>query len=188
MIDDASLNVWFCQEVLPLEAALTYFIRSNWRVAEDVSDFRQEVYTLALTGARREFPHHTRQYVYAIARNLLINHAKRSRIVSFEQVADLESVPRDVDLLATEHQLSARDELRRAQAGLDALPPRCREVVRLRKVEGLTTREASERLGVSVDTIERQLVMGMRALVDFMHGGTGKIRRGGAQRRKDVQI
>lgn len=60
---------------------------------------------------------------------------------------------------------------------MDALPPRCREVVRLRKVEGLTTQETADRLGIGIDTVERQLTMGMRALVDFMLGGTGKIRR-----------
>ena len=64
------------------------------------------------------------------------------------------------------------------QAGLDRLPPRCREVVRLRKIEGLSTRETAERLGVGIDTVEQQTVHGMRALVDFMLGGTGKIQRG----------
>ena len=35
MIDDAALNAWFCGQVLPLEPALTSFIRSNWRIAEE---------------------------------------------------------------------------------------------------------------------------------------------------------
>lgn len=177
MIDDDSLNAWFCREVLPLERSLTQFIRRNWRVADDVIDLRQEVYEHALTGARRGLPQQAAPYVYTIARNLLINRTKRARIVSFELVADLESVYRGVDLFAAERHLSARDELRRAYAGLDNLPPRCREVVRLRKVEGLTTREAADRLGVGIDTIEQQLTMGMRALTDFMLGGPGKIVR-----------
>jgi len=91
MIDDASLNAWFCREVLPLEQALTRFIHRNWRVADDVIDLRQEVYELTLTGARRGLPQHAGHYVYTIARNLLINRTKRSRIVSFELVADLVS-------------------------------------------------------------------------------------------------
>jgi DNA-directed RNA polymerase specialized sigma24 family protein len=52
----------------------------------------------------------------------------------------------------------------------------------LRKIEGLSTREAAVRMGVGVDTIERQLVLGMRALTDFMLGGTGKIRRSESRR------
>ena len=177
MVNDAELNAWFCGEVLPLERALTHFIRRNWRVAADVTDLRQEVYERALVGARGGLPQYTRQYLYAIAKNHLINRAKRAQVVSFELVADMSTVEYDFDHFATERQLNARDELRRAQLGLDRLPPRCREVVRLRKVEGLSTRETAERLGISVDTVEKQMTQGMRALVDFMLGGTGKIAR-----------
>jgi RNA polymerase sigma-70 factor (ECF subfamily) len=151
-------------------------------VADDVIDIRQEIYESALNGARRELPQRSRHYVYAIARNLLINRTKRAQIVSFELVADLENVERDVDYFAADRHLDARDQLRRAQRGLDVLPPRCREVVRLRKVEGLSTQEAADRLGVGVDTIEKQLTLGMRALVDFMLGGQGKIARPGLLR------
>lgn len=185
MIDDEALKDWFCREVLPLEQSLTHFIRRNWRVADDVIDIRQEVYEAALSGAQKGLPQYSRQYLYTIARNLLINRAKRARIVSFELVADLEGVNHDIDLFSTDRQLDARDQLRRAHAGIDALPPRCREVVRLRKVEGYTTKEAAEQLGVGVDTIEKQLTIGMRALTDFMLGGAGKILRPKAARRRD---
>jgi RNA polymerase sigma-70 factor (ECF subfamily) len=50
-------------------------------------------------------------------------------------------------------------------------------VIWLRKVEGLSTRETAERLGIGLDTVEKQITQGMRALVDFMLGGDGKIRR-----------
>jgi RNA polymerase sigma-70 factor (ECF subfamily) len=81
------------------------------------------------------------------------------------------------EILDAERHLSAREELRRAQAGLDLLPPRCREVVRLRKIEGLSTRETAERLGVGINTVEKQLTLGIRAMTDFMLGGSGKIQR-----------
>jgi RNA polymerase sigma-70 factor (ECF subfamily) len=177
MVDEATLNAWFCREVLPLERALTSFIRRNWRVAAEVTDIRQDIYERALAGARAGIPTHTRQYVFSVARNHLINQAKRARVVSIELVADMTSVETTFDGLATERQLSAREELRRAQQGLDQLPSRCRQVIWLRKVEGLSTRETAERLGVGIDTVEKQITHGMRALADFMLGGKGKIRR-----------
>ena len=177
MVDEPTLNAWFCAEVLPLERALTGFIRRNWRVASDVTDLRQDIYERALTGARSGIPTHTRQYLFTVARNHLINHARRGQVVSIELVADTSALELDADAFRTEQQLSARDELRRTQQGLDQLPPRCREVVWLRKVEGLSTRETAERLGISLDTVEKQITQGMRALVDFMLGGNGKIRR-----------
>ena len=177
MMEEAALNAWFRREVLPLERPLMRFIRRNWRNAEEVIDLRQDIYERALTGARAGIPTHTRQYLFTIARNHLINRAKRAQIVSFELVADMASFDTEFDRFETERQLNARDELRRAQAGLDRLPPRCREVVWLRKVEGLSTRQTAERLGISADTVEKQITQGMRALVDFMLGGSGKVRR-----------
>lgn len=187
MTDEAGLRAWFCQEVLPLEAALTRFIRRNWRIEADIPDLRQEVYERVLEGAARGLPLQTKPFVFTVARNHLINCAKRAQIISFEVVADLESSTVAMDVMTPERHLTARDELRRVQAGLDRLPPRCREVVRLRKVEGLSTREVAERLGVGIDTVEQQTVHGMRALVDFMLGGSGKIQRGAGARRSAAE-
>lgn len=185
MIDDAELNRWFCREVLPLERSLTHFIRRNLRVASDVVDARQDIYARVLAGARKELPMNAQAYVHTVARNHLINIAQHAKIVSIELVAELDDVQMHDDLLETDRYLGARDELRRAFDALDALPPRCREVVRLRKVEGYSIREAAVRMGVGVDTVERQLTLGMRAIANFMRGGAGKIDRGTPARRGD---
>ncbi|MBO9669554.1 MAG: sigma-70 family RNA polymerase sigma factor [Sphingobium sp.] len=177
MVDDDALNAWFKREVLPLERALTAYVRRNWRVAEDVFELRQDIYEHVLIGARRELPANTRAYLYTLARNHLINQAKRSRIVSFEIIADLDDQSLDFDMFEAERALTARDELRHAKAGIDKLPPRCREVMRLRKLDGLSTQEAADALGVSTETVRQQLKYGMKALIDHMVGGTGKIVR-----------
>lgn len=152
------------------------YIGRNVR-SEEVVDIRQEVYERALRGAQSQFPGSARHYIFAIARNVLIDRARRAKIVSFEQFVDLEDGYPDGDLNGTERQIDARDQLRRVMAGLDNLPSRCREVVRLRKVEGLSTKETASRLGVSHHTVERQLTLGIRALADFLLGGDGRIRR-----------
>lgn len=177
MPDDRELKLWFCQDILPLEASLTRYIRRNCSDPDLAADLRQDVYAAAIDGARRGFPDNCGAYLHTIARNLLINRAKRSRLVPFEIVASLEAAERADDVLIPERQLEARDDLRRTQQGLDQLPPRCREVVTLRKIEGYSTRETAERLGVGIDTVEKQLTLGMRALVDFLLGGSGKIVR-----------
>jgi RNA polymerase sigma-70 factor (ECF subfamily) len=57
-----------------------------------------------------------------------------------------------------------RERLRLLQAVIDALPPRCREVFWLFRVEGCTQPEIAQRLGVSLNMVERHV---MRALVDL---------------------
>ncbi|NYD89152.1 RNA polymerase sigma factor [Sphingomonas melonis] len=190
MVDDDALEAWFCEEVLPLERRLEQFIRRNWRVAEDVRDLTHDVYELAIAGARKALPYNTQAFMLMIARNHLINRAKRQKIVSFEMVADLETMEREVDVSATERHLVARDALRRTKDGIEQLSPRVREIVLLRKVDGLNTRETAARLGIGIDAVERQLSMGMKALADFMLGGSGRIvrQKAAVRRRKEGRI
>jgi len=52
-----------------------------------------------------------------------------------------------------------------------------REIVELRKIEGLTPQETADRLGIGKDAVNGQLVMGMKALASHMLGGSGRIVR-----------
>jgi RNA polymerase sigma-70 factor (ECF subfamily) len=187
MIDDDVVKGWFVQEILPLEPALTRFIRRHWRQMADVADLRQDIYARIYAAAREQLPRQARPFMFATARNHLINCAKRAQVVSIEYFADLEASTFAVDTVTPDRTLSAQDEFRRVRMGLDQLPPRCREVVLLRKIEGLSTREVAARLRVGVGTVEQQMVHGMRALVDFMLGGSGKIRRPAAAKRSPLE-
>lgn len=177
MVDDDALDDWFCREVIPLGRPLTHFIRRNWRVEDDIADLRNDVFELTFAGARKELPRNTRQYVFKIARNHLINMSKRAKIVSFDLVSDVESAGGDIDFLATERHLSARESLRHVSAGLDKLTPRLREIVELRKIEGLEPQETADRLGIERTSVNVQLVMAMKALTDHMLGGSGRVVR-----------
>ena len=177
MVDDKELKAWFFREVFPHEAALTRFIRRNWRNESDVADLRQDIYAKIYTAARRQLPLNPRAFLFTTARNHLINTAKRAKIVSFDLVADLEAAFPDVASADLDLQLTAREELRRVQAGLEKLPPRCRQVMTLRRIEGLSTKEVAAHLDISVSTVEQQMVHGLRALADYMMGGQGRIRR-----------
>jgi RNA polymerase sigma factor (sigma-70 family) len=187
MIDDKVVKAWFVQEILPLEPALTRFIRRHWRQMADIADLRQDIYARIYAAAREQLPRQAKAFMFTTARNHLINCAKRAQVVSIEYFADLEASMFAVDTVTPERTLLAQDEFRRVRTGLEQLPPRCREVVLLRKIEGLSTREVATRLHVGIDTVEQQMVHGMRALVDFMLGGSGKIRRPAAAKRSPLK-
>jgi RNA polymerase sigma factor (sigma-70 family) len=177
VVEQGTIDEWFRREVLPLERSLVRFVQRNWRMDDEVMDLTHDIYVQAFSGARNGLPANTRQYLFTVARNHLINRAKRARIVSFELVAELETIEHRAELLNTERHLNARDALRRVQAGLNKLSPRVREIVWLRKVEGLNVQETSDQLGIGKDAVNHQLMMGMKALADHMLGGAGRIIR-----------
>ena len=74
---------------------------------------------------------------------------------------------------------NARDELRHVLTGLEKLSPRVRQIVELRKIEGLSSLETAQQLGISKDAVNGQLVMGMKAVANHMLGGSGRIVRPG---------
>lgn len=168
MFSDEELNEWFRREVLPLEPSLTAFLRRHCLQQDELADLRQEVYEKALRGGSRALPDHTASYVFTIARNLLITRAKRTRIVRFESVADLEGLPLHADWLTPERYVSASQELARARQGMERLPVRCREVMRLRRIQGMKIREIAEHLGIGIQAVEQQITRGMRLLATHM--------------------
>lgn len=170
----SNLENWFISEVLPLESALTRFLHRNWRDEAEVPDLRQDVYVRIYESATTAVPALVRPFVFAAARNLLIDRARRSQIVSIETMADLDAIDLPVDELSPERHASGRSELRMLQAAIDALPPRRRRVIEMRKIDGLSQREVATQLGITEDTVERQVSHGIRALSDALLARAGR--------------
>lgn len=164
----SDLDTWFVSEVLPMEAALTRFLRRNWRDDAEIPDLRQDVYVRIYESAAKALPDLVKPFVFATARNLLIDRARRAQIVSIEIIADLDALDFSADELTPERHAAGRGELRLLQTALDALPSKCRRVVEMRKIEGLSQREVATQLGITEDTVERQVSRGVRALADAM--------------------
>jgi RNA polymerase sigma-70 factor (ECF subfamily) len=73
--------------------------------------------------------------------------------------------------------VAARDALRRVMDALERLPPRSRDVVVARQLDGLSRRQIAERMGISEETVKWHLATGMNALADLFYGGSGEPRR-----------
>lgn len=159
---------WFVREILPMEAALMRYLRRNWRDAAELPDLRQEVYVRVFEAARVREPEQAGAFLFSTARNLLIDRARRAQIVSIETFADLELENLTPDDLTPERHASGRAELRLLQQALNALPLRCKEVVSLRKIDGMSQREIAEHMGIKEATVEKQMAKGMRALADAL--------------------
>lgn len=166
------LKTWFVSEVLPLEQDLMQFLHSNWRRAEDIADMRQDIYLRVFEAAKERIPQPTRPFLFTVARNILIDRYRRERIIPIEGVADLESISVASTDPGPDRRTIARDELRHLQSALNRLPPRCREAIVLRQVEGLSRKEIALRMAISEKTVNRHLCDAMNLLLDMQHAET----------------
>jgi RNA polymerase sigma-70 factor (ECF subfamily) len=166
----SAVEDWFVREVLPLEAMLMHFLHQNWRNKADLEDFRQEIYAQLLEVAETQIPERTRPFLFATARNLLINRVRREHIIPIDAVADMESFGLAADEPGPDRSVIARDTLRKLNLALDRLPPRAREAVVLRRIEGMTRREIAERMGITERTVADHIAHGMRVLANTLFG------------------
>ncbi len=173
----SNLKDWFLAEVLPLEPALIQFLRRSGRSKSEIDDLCQDVYVRVFEAAQKQMPRPVRPFVFTVARNLLIDHIRRDQIIPIETVAELDALDIAFDGPGPDRTVMAREELRRLQTALDHLPDRCREAVVMRKVEGLSRREISQRMGVTEFTVNAHLTHGVRVLADMVYGDPGELRR-----------
>jgi len=173
----AEVDAWFVREILPLEAALMEYLQHNWRNRSDVHDFRQEIYIRVYQSALKAVPERPKQFLFTIARNLLINRVRHEQIIPIEAVADLEGLEIAADEPTADHALLARDELRHLQSALDRLSPRCKQAIVLGRIEGLSRSEIATRMGVAESAVSKYLSTGIRALVEMFYGETIALRR-----------
>ena len=89
---DPERDALFVREVLPLEGALMRFIQRNWRDPNETMDICQDVYARAYAAAAKGEPHNIRSFLFTVARNLLIDRARRAQVIPLELVADLDGI------------------------------------------------------------------------------------------------
>lgn len=141
-----------------------------WRQPQEIADLRQDIYIRIYEAARKTRPITPKSYLFSTARHLMADRIRRGRIVSIEAVGDTDLSNVLIDELSPERKVSAWQELNRVARILNRLPPKCREVVWLRKVDDLTIEEIACRLGISVRTVEGQIRKGMRRVTESVLG------------------
>lgn len=120
-------------------------------------DIAQEAWLRAAPAIAAGKIENERAYMFRIAGNLIADEAKaRSRQDAVIIESDtIEHVPTSEPSI--EDHLIAKERLALLTDIAEQLPPRCREVFRLRKSEGLTTSEIALRLGISRNMAEKHM-------------------------------
>jgi RNA polymerase sigma-70 factor (ECF subfamily) len=172
---EREFDAWFIREVLSLEPQLSRFLKRNWRQEAEVPDLRQEVFARVYESAIHNKPLQTKAFLFRVARNLIIDRLRQQSVVSIEGVADFKGLDVSTEEPSPEEHVTARQELRVLHAAIEELPPRCRQIVLLRKVQGLSQKEVAKQMNISEVTVEHQVAKGIQLLAEAMLGRRGKV-------------
>ncbi len=162
---------WFEAELRPHQGALKSWLRARFPHFLDVDDIAQEATVRVWRRQTRvnALPLKSpKAALFAVARNAVIDLLRRKAVAKTEGVAELEQLSvldQSGDVVRT---VIARQELELLTEAVRTLPNRCRQVITLTKVYGLTEREVAERLSISENTVRTQVVRGMERCTAYL--------------------
>ena len=174
-MDEGSLDNWFIREILVHEDTLVRYLLRRWPNRPDVNDLRQDAYVRVYEAAAKSRPAVPKAFLFSTAAHLLADRMRRRRVVAIDAVGDMEALDVLVEEVSPERRLSAHEALRRLAQAIDLLPPKCREVVWMRRVEEISQREVAQKLGISEKSVEKHVMKGMKLLAAAFRSGPTQV-------------
>lgn len=181
----AKIVAWVGREILPHEADVRAWLRRSMIPAGDVEDFIQDAYCRLIGLENVSHIASPRAYFFTVARAVVIDHVRRSRVVRMETITEIDALNVVLDEPSPERVAAGRRELDRVRRMIAALPDRCRRVFELRKIEGLPQREIARLLGVTETIVENDVVKGQRLILKALAEGETTINRMAGTPEKD---
>ena len=158
---------WFAEEVQPHGPSLKAYLRGSFPSLRDVDDLVQESYLRLWRARTTQQIRSARAFVFQVARRLAIDLLRRRESSRIEPVCDLAALSVMEERPDVADAVCQSEELRLLAQAIHILPGRCREVMILRKIEGLSQKEIAARLGITEGTVQVHIGRGLRHLEDF---------------------
>lgn len=158
---------WLTDELKPHEVALRGYLLNSFP-SVDADEVIQESYVKLLKARTLGRIASVKAYFFSTARNTAITLFKRGKLYSETPVGELpswrvlDSAPNPADIADSQHRLEMMGK------ALDQLPARCRDVMRLAVLEGMSNAEIADELGLAENTVRVHLARGIKRCADYL--------------------
>jgi len=145
----------FLENELPLKRFLRRFLFKP----EDIDEITQETFLRAYKATNDRVVDSPKAYLFQVARSLAYTELSRKnrKLTDYLEEAVEDSTERTSSL---EDEIAAQQKLKHFLDAIATLPPRCRQVYMMRKVQAMSYKEIAEALEISVSGVEQHLVLG----------------------------
>lgn len=167
MPEDPEQAAWFFEHLQPHEQMLRAWLRSRFPRHFDIDDIVQDAFARVLR-ARQTMPLESpKAFLFATARNLALARLRHQQVAGDNSLAEIDAegvLDETVDVGDT---VARTQELEILTQAIQSLPTRCRQVITLRKIYGLSQKEVAAQLGIAEHTVEAQGAIGLRKIADY---------------------
>lgn len=167
-MNSPEIDRWYAAAVQPHEAELRGWLRARFPDLTDVDDVVQESLTRVVRARATVRAGGVKAFLFATARNLVVDQVRRRQVASIESIAEIESLSVFDETPTAAESTARHQEIELLTLAIQSLPDRCRQVLTLRKIYGLSQRDIATQLGISEHTVEAQVGVGMRRCAVFL--------------------
>jgi RNA polymerase sigma factor (sigma-70 family) len=154
--------------VLPHERSLRYYLHKSLPSNSDAEDAMQDIFARILKVQGKEEIQTPKKLLFAIARNLVRDFFRRNGRVTIEPIEEnnrLSVLNEEAGLVES---ICHAQEIALLNEAIDSLPARCKEVIILRKIQGMSQKDIALTLGISENTVEALAVKGVHRLAAYL--------------------
>lgn len=159
---------WYAEQLQPHATELRAWLRGRFPALTDPDNIAQEALARVWQAHQGGAVSSPRALLFTTGRNLALDELRRRQIVTFESVTEIADLPVYEDVPTAAEAAAHHQELEILTKAIQSLPDRCRQVLTLRKIYGLSQKEIAARLGIAEHTVEAQIATGMRKCAEFL--------------------
>lgn len=148
------------------KSSLKCFISGYVINPQDVDDVCQETFLRTYKSSLEKEIKSPKSFMFKVAKNLIFSDFRKASTQLSEYVENIDIVDSSIELDDLENNLLAQEKLGVMCEAIAALPNKCRQVVIMRKVYGLSTKDIAVRMNISTTTVSNYITRGMCAYND----------------------
>ncbi|MEX2044870.1 MAG: sigma-70 family RNA polymerase sigma factor [Opitutus sp.] len=168
MPEDAEQSDWFDLKVQPHLAMLSAWLRSRFPSECDVDDIIQEACMRVLRARENSEIESPKAFLFATARNLAFNRVRQRALIQETSLAEIDGLGvLEADDEDISEIVARTEELEILTQAIQSLPPRCRQILTMRKVYGMPQKAIAAQLGIAEHTVEAQGTIGLRKIAEY---------------------
>jgi RNA polymerase sigma factor (sigma-70 family) len=153
---------------LVCESALKRFLSRFFYRPEDVDELAQETFLRAFDASKTTDVQSPEAYLFRVAKHIALKELDRksTKMTDYlEEALEHDALEGNATI---EQELMAEQKIASYCAAIATLPPQCRKVFLMRKVQAKSYREIAQTLNISLSAVEKHIAKGMNRFDDHM--------------------
>jgi RNA polymerase sigma factor (sigma-70 family) len=158
---------WFDKCLRPHEPMLRAWLKGQFPTCYDIDDVIQESYVRVLKAHETTEVESPKAFLFATARNVVLMQLRHRQVERTDCLAEMDAVGILDDSVDIPNAVVRAQELELLTKAIQSLPTRCRQIITLRKIYGVSQKDIAAQLGISEHTVEAQGTIGLRKIGEY---------------------